>query len=165
MASSLMRQFIASGFEPIEVDGEPVYPMYTTSIEEGDCVRVRWVSAASPNVQGLGLRLRILERKGRKGEGGLLRVEGVEAPTIVLWMDTAPPVVKAECVKLADHAVLRVSNRWRLPDGREDEWLNNFGMKVEPVGERSVLLHCSDGYGVAPSFDDLVVQVDVNSSR
>lgn len=112
-------------------------------------------------MQGLTLRLRIPGRAGRKGEGGLLRVDDAESPSIVLWMDTAPEVVDAECIQLAGGAVLQVSNRWRLPDGREDEWLNNYGIKLEVVRQDVVVLHCSDGYGDAPSFDDLTVRLDI----
>jgi hypothetical protein len=156
-----MERFAASGFEPIEVDGALVHPMYERAIEEGDRVRMTWVSAASPRVQGIVLSLRIPGRKGRKGEGGLLRIAGVEAPEMALWMDRAPPVVDAECIKSKRGAELWVTNQWRHADGVEEEMLNNFGMRIEELGPRSVLLHCSDGYGDAPSFDDLVVQIDV----
>jgi hypothetical protein len=138
-----------------------VHPMFECAIEEGERVRVTWVSAASPRVQGVVLSLRIPGRKGRKGDGGLLRIEGVDAPEMSLWMDTAPPVVDAECVKRKQDAELWVTNQWRYPDGTEDELINNYGIKIEALGPRSVRLHCSDGYGDAPSFDDLVVQIDV----
>ena len=160
MATSLMDRYLASGFAPIDFQGEPVHPMYRAEISEGDRVRLNWLGAASPRVQGVTLRLRIPQRSGRRGEGGLLKVEDVEAPTIVLWMDTAPPIVEAECVKLKGGAELQISNRWRFPDGREDEWLNNFGMKIEALGRDSVMLHCSDGYG-EPTFDDLAVRVEI----
>ena len=160
MTRSLMDRFAASGFKPIEVDGSVVHPMYRTQVREGDTVRVTWLDAQSPRPQGLTLRLRVPGRTGRRGEGGLLRVESVDAPTIVLWTESAPPVVEAECVTLQPGAELQVSNRWRLPDGREDEWLNNYGMKIEAAEGDAVVLHCSDGYG-APAFDDLTVRVDV----
>jgi hypothetical protein len=161
MATSMMSRFVESGFQPVEFEGEIVHPMYTVDINERDHVRVTWIDANSPRVQGLTLRLRIPGRMGRKGEGGLLRVGDAESPSIILWMDTAPEVVDAECIERADGAVLQVSNRWRLPDGREDEWLNNYGIKLEPVGQDALVLHCSDGYGDAPSFDDLIVRLDV----
>jgi hypothetical protein len=80
---------------------------------------------------------------------------------MILWMDTAPPVVVAECVKLKKGAELRISNRWRHADGREDEWLNNYGMLIEKQGKDSFLLRCSDGVGFEPTFDDLVVRIDI----
>jgi hypothetical protein len=76
-------------------------------------------------------------------------------------MDTAPNVVDAECIQTVDGAELQISNRWRLPNGREDEWPNNLGMTFEPTEDNGIILYCSDGYGDEPSFDDLVVRVDV----
>lgn len=75
-------------------------------------------------------------------------------------MDTAPPVVDARCIEAKPGAELRVSNRRRLDDGREDEWLNNFGMLVENDGAGGTVLRCAEGYGLGPpSFDDLVVRI------
>jgi hypothetical protein len=165
MATSMMQRFADSGFEPVDVDGDLVHPMYRVQIEQGDRVRIEWLRAGSPRVQGLSLRLRMPGCSGRRGEGGLLRVEDVEAPTIVLWMDTAPLVVEAECIDLKPGAELQVSNRWRLADGREDEWLNNFGIKIEPFNGSGAILHCSDGYGDDMSFEDLVVRVELNRSE
>jgi hypothetical protein len=100
--SSMMERFAESGFEPVELHGELVHAMYRSAVAAGDVVRVIWETAESPRAQGLTLRLRIPHRSGRKGEGGRFRVGGIEAPTIVLWMDTAPPVVDAECVELTE---------------------------------------------------------------
>jgi hypothetical protein len=161
MATSMMERFAQVGFEPVEVNGKVVHPIYRASVEQGDRIRITWLSAHAPRVQGLSLRLRLPGVTGRRGEGGLLRVGRVEAPTIVLWMDTAPPVVEAECAQLKHGAELQISNRWRLADGREDEWLNNFGIDVEPLNVSGAILHCSDGYGDDLTFDDLVVRVEV----
>lgn len=155
-----MGAFSASGFEPVERDGVLVHPMYRARIGVGQVVWITWLGAASPRVQGLGVRLRIPGITGRQGQGGLLRVAGAQAPTMYLWMDTAPPVVKAECVEIGEGAELRISNRWRMPDGSEHEWLNNFGMTIDE-DDIGAVLHRSDGYGDEPSFDDLVVRVDV----
>jgi hypothetical protein len=159
MAPTMMDRFAEADYEPVEVDGELVHPMYRTALAEGDVVRIEWLGAASPRVQGLSLRLRHPEVRGRRGYGGLLRVEQDEAPAIGLWMDSAPPVVEARCVRIDPGAELEVSNRWRMPDGREDEWFLNYGMKIEPLGEGAVVLHCSDGIGERLTFDDLVVRV------
>jgi hypothetical protein len=164
MTTSMMERFRESGFEPVEVRGELVHPMYRVAIAEGDRIRITWMRAESARVQGLSLRLRLPGITGRRGEGGLLRVEDVEAPTIVLWMSTAPAVVDVQCVALKPGAELQISNRWRLADGREDEWLNNFGMRVEPRGRSSAVLHCSDGFGNDLTFNDLVVRVEVVTS-
>jgi hypothetical protein len=158
---TLMRQYADNGFRPIEVNGLTIHPMFRSPIAPGDRFRVTWLAAASPRVQGLALRVRLPDVPGRRGEAGLLEAEGASSASIHLWMDTAPPIVGARCIEAKPDAELRVSNRWRLDDGREDEWLNNFGMLVEDDGAGGAVLRCADGYGVGPpSFDDLVVHVE-----
>jgi hypothetical protein len=157
----MMLRFAESGFEPVEVDGQFVHPMLRLDPKPGDRLEIRWVSANAPRIQGLGVRLRRPGVSGKEGYGGVLRVAEVESPAIMLWMDTAPSSFAVECVKVVEGAQVQVSNRWRLDDGREDEWLNNFGMLVEEIGPESFVLHCSDGCGEAPTFDDLVVQVQL----
>jgi hypothetical protein len=159
MQTSLMSRFAESGFEPVEVEGRLVHPMLRLTPGPGDRLDIGWVSANSPRIQGLGIRLRVPGVSGKKGYGGALKVGDVESPAIMLWMDTAPPNVAIECVKVDEGGQLQISNRWRLEDGREDEWLNNYGMIVEQVEPDTFVLHCSDGYGDAPTFDDLVVRV------
>jgi hypothetical protein len=158
---TMMDLFAEADWGPVEVDGQPVHPMYRTEISEGDVVRVEWLSAASPRVQGLTLRLRLPDVRGSRGYGGLLGVEQDEAPAIGLWMDSAPPVVEARCVKLTPGAQLRVSNTWRMDDGREDEWFLNFGMKIEELEDGAVILNCSDGIGNELTFDDQVVRIAI----
>jgi len=158
-----MTQFAESGFEPIDWEGALVHPMLRLRPHSGDRVVVTWESSDSPRVQGLGVRLRMPDLAGPKGYGGTLRVGAVESPAIMLWMDSAPPSVVIECVEVLNGAELRISNRWRLADGREDEWLNNYGMLVESTDPRLFVLRCSDGYGQAPTFDDLVVRVELIS--
>jgi hypothetical protein len=161
MKTTMDVRFDEADYEPVEVDGELVHPFYRTSLSEGDVVRIEWLSAASPRIQGLSLRLRHPEVRGKPGYGGLLRVEHAESPAIALWMDSAHAVVTARCVRLEPGAQLEISNTWRMPDGREDEWFLNYGMKIERVGDRAVVLHCSDGIGNELTFDDQVVRVQV----
>ena len=161
MGPSMMHRFAEANFQPIDVDGVLVHPMLRVKVSSGDVLRLTWLSAGSPRVQGVALRLRLPEVPGRGGEGGLLRVESAESPAILLWMDTAPPVVEVTCVKVFEGAQLQISNRWRAENGREDEWLNNYGMVIDEVAAGSYVLLCSDGHGAEPSFDDLVVRVDV----
>ena len=49
----------------------------------------------------------------------------------------------------------------RVEDGREDEWFGNYGILIEEIGKDAFVLRCSDGIGLEPSFDDLVVQVEL----
>lgn len=156
-----MHRFATNRFEPVDVDGVTVHPMFSSEIAAGELVRVTWVAATSPRVQGLGVRLRLPNTPGARGRGGLLRVHGEEAPTMLLWMDTAPAVVDVACVKVEPGAQLQVSNRWRSDDGTEDEWLNNYGLIIETLDSRTHILHCSDGHGSDPSVDDLTVRIEI----
>ena len=133
--------------------------MLRLQVADADRVKVIWVSANSPRTQGLGLRLRRRGIQGARGRAGLLRVDDIEAPAIMLWMDTATPTVEVLCGPVDDDGELQISNRWRLDDGREDEWLNNYGMVIDSDTDDTFVLRCSDGFG-APSFDDLVVRID-----
>jgi hypothetical protein len=156
-----MRQFADNGFSPIEYDGMTVHPMFRTPIAVGDRWRVRWLDAGSPRAQGLALRVRLPDVSGRRGEAGRLNVAGESSPSIHLWMDTAPPVIEVLCEEAAEGAELRVSNRWRLDDGREDEWFNNFGMLIEHDDNGGIVLRCAEGYGTdPPSFNSLVVRLE-----
>jgi hypothetical protein len=80
---------------------------------------------------------------------------GGTTPTAVIAgvSDSAPPVVEARCVQIEPGVQLGISNAWRMPDGREDEWFLNHGMKIEELGNRAVVLHCSDGIGNELTFD------------
>jgi hypothetical protein len=161
MARSMMSRFAANDFNPVEIEGELVHPMLRLIPSAGDRVRLAFISAASPRVQGLAVRLRRPEIKGEKGYAGLLRLENIESPAVALWMDTAPPEVEIECVRIDEGGEVRISNRWRLEDGREDEWFGNYGILIEEIDKDSFVLRCSDGIGEQPSFDDLVVSVEL----
>jgi hypothetical protein len=157
--NSLASRFAEADYRPIVVDGATVHPMLRLYPKVGDRVHIRWVSQASPRVQGLGVRLRLPDVQGAKGYGGLLRVNDVESPAIMLWTDTAPPEVLVECIHVDEGAELQISNRWRLENGREDEWFNNYGILIEERTGQTFLLRCSDGIGEKPTFDDLIVEV------
>jgi hypothetical protein len=155
---SMMDRFAEAG-GPVEYDGTLVHPSYSLPVEQGDVVRIDWLSSASPRLQGLVLRLRLPGRAGKKGEGGLLRYQDTEAPGIALWIDTAGPTCALECVKAREGAVLRVNNAWQLPNGQVGERINNFGIKAERIAPDAVVLSCSDGHRQRPSFEDLVVRI------
>ena len=112
-------------------------------------------------VQGLALRVRVPDVPVRRGEAGRLNVAGASSPSIHLWMDTAPPVIDVLCETATEGAELCVSNRWRLDDGREDEWLNNSGMLIEHDDNCGIVLRCAEGYGTdPPTFNSLVVRLE-----
>lgn len=152
----MMERFGESEFHPVRHDGEIVHPFAALSVARDQEFDIEWVSTGSPRVQGLGVRV---VRLDRRGDAGQLEIAGRNAPAMMLWHDSAPPRVTVRCLEIEDHAVVRISNRWRHDDGREDEWLNNYGIRVEEEGADSVVLHCSDGVGDEPTFTDLVVRV------
>lgn len=156
-----MEQFAANGFKAIKYDGLTVHPMFRSPVAPGDRWRLTWLEAASPRVQGLTLRVRLPDVPGRRGEAGRLKVADAASASIVLWTDTAPAVVEVLCEEAVEGAELCVSNRWRLDDGREDEWLNNFGMLIERDSNGRTMLRCAEGYGRdRPSFTSLVVRLE-----
>jgi len=156
----MARRFAEVGFGPVEMGGRPVHPMLRLPARAGDVVSVEWRSAASPRVQGLAARVRAPGVPGAKGRAGTLRVGTAESPSISLWMDTAPNPSTFAIVKARAGAELQISNRWRMPDGREDEWFQNYGMLIEDLSDDRYVLRCSDGaHPAGPDFDDLVVIV------
>jgi hypothetical protein len=53
-----MQQFAEGDFQPIQYGALTVHPMFRAPIASGDRVRVTWISAMSPRVQGLSVRVR-----------------------------------------------------------------------------------------------------------
>ena len=162
---SMMERFAASSFEPVEFEGETVHAMYWAAVKAGDVVEVEWLSAASPRTQGVMLRLRKPGVTGKKGVGGTLAWEGNEGAAVRLWMDKSGPSTEVTCAEVAADAKLRITNVWVAPGGRVDEYLNNYGIKVEIVDDDTALLHCSDGIGQRPTFDDQIVRITLRRSR
>lgn len=158
-----MDRFEASNFNAIEYADQVVWPFVAIPVTSGDRFTLEWVSIGSPRTQGLAFRLRDPGVTGRKGYAGTLRAGGATSPVIFVWKDTSPSTVSGEVVEVSEAGVLRVSNRWRTGDGVEHEWLNNYGIVTESLEDGALLLHCSDGVGEAPSFDDMVVKLQVYS--
>lgn len=141
----LNERFAESGGQPLEVDGQTVYPMFRTEIGQGDEVRVFFQSASSDHEQGLVVKV----------TDGELEVEGQRARSFLLWREES-----AADVELISHGEgeLRVWNAWRH-EGLVEEWSGNAGVVVEDDGE-TVTLHMSDGAD-EPSFDNLVVNLEL----
>lgn len=159
--TDMMSRFEQSNFEPVVVAGQLVHSYVPMKVGSGDIVRITWMSAASPRTQGLSLRLRRRGIKGARGYAGRLRSDELVGPGIALWTDLSSPAPVVECEEIPDDVQLEVSNRWRHETGRVDEWLNNYGIVIEELEPDSWILHCSDGVGDQPTFDDLVVRIDI----
>ena len=89
-------------------------------------------------------------------------VNGSESNDIVLWQDVAPVTVE---VTISTHGrgrlELKLWNVWRGGMDVTQAWLGNAAMQIDgDPTSGSFRIQCSDGDG-EPSFDDLVVAIDV----
>lgn len=145
----LSDQFAASRGDPVELDGQLVWPMLRIPCEEGDRFRIRLSAPRGRAGQGVSLSLR----------GGTLGIDSWRSRDFVLWQETAPETVVVSVMALRKGAgSLLVWNCWRGPQGQEMAWLRNAGMIV-CQHEDAWSLRCSDGHGDAV-FDDLLVEVE-----
>lgn len=159
---SMSTRFGENDFKPIMVDGVQVHPMLKLSVDEGDVVRISWISAInSPCSQGLSLRLRDPSIGGQKGYAGRLRLDDIVAPAFGVWSDQGPNALQFDVLEVRPGAELWISNTWRTPEGREDEWFEDYGIVIEIEGPRQFLLRCNAGLSRPMDFDDLVVRVEV----
>jgi hypothetical protein len=159
------QRFSDAGWRPILLDGLIVHPMMRLPVRAGDSIDVEWLSSASPRVQGLVFRLRNPAIPGAKGRGGKLRVDAAEAYAIGLWMDSAPNPSTIDVVNVKPGAELQISNQWRTPEGRVDEWFQNYGMLIEDLGNGQYEIRCSDGpHAAGPEFEDQIVRIHWTST-
>ena len=78
----------------------------------------------------------------------------------ILWRDTAPRQVDVEIVKAGRDGTLVLMNAWQDEKYCTTMYgLNWCGMDVRAERDGSLRIDCSDGYGIEPSFGDLVVRV------
>lgn len=92
---------------------------------------------------------------------GLLRVAGVEAPQLDIWMDTAPPSVEISCVET--DGLLRFYNIWQ--SGRRpgvESRSATSGMLVENLDDGWRRYACND-IGVEPDFGRLVFRLAITT--
>jgi hypothetical protein len=90
---------------------------------------------------------------------GVLRVAGLEAPQLDLWIDTAPPAVEVECVQT--DGLLRFYNIWQ--SGRHpgvESRSATSGMVVEDLDDGWRRYSCSD-IGANPDFEKLVFRIAI----
>ena len=152
MTEALADTFAAAQAPKIDWDGEPAYAIYEiTPAPEG--VVVEFLNATDMPVQGLTL----------KANGGVLVINDVEAPEILLWRDTAPSSVSVSVKREPGKKVtLKLWNIWRGSMGGVDvtqAWLGNAGMRIEQAADgKELLLRCSDGEGPV-DFGDLVARL------
>ncbi|QIG39398.1 hypothetical protein G5T42_07805 [Microbacterium sp. 4R-513] len=146
MTVPLAELFNTSKGEPIELDGELVHLW----VEVGPLPQSRFtieLSAGTDRPQALCIEAR----------GGTLEVAGQRSTSIVLWTDTAPPVIDLDAVPTTAQAVvLRFWNAWRGTRDVMHTGMGNVGIrKVAPTANRLTLM-CSNGWGPV-NFQDLHV--------
>jgi hypothetical protein len=155
MSERLADRFKAARGAPIEVDGELVEMMHElSSIETPTELRVEMVTSSS---RPQGLRL-----KARDGD---IALDEQVLDDVVLWSDTAPPLVIAELRPSTDKAMsLRVWNVWRDDAGTMQAWIGDAGLVAGDERSGTLTLRCSDGFD-APDFADLLVDLTLAPRR
>jgi hypothetical protein len=156
MAARLAERFKAAKGAPIEVDGVLVQMMYELPpIQAPAELRVE-LETSSGRPQGLRLKAR---------DGDLLLNDQL-LDDVVLWSDSAPPLVTAELRPKSKRKPmsLRVWNVWRDDAGTMQAWNGDAGLVVEREQAGTVILGCSDGFD-QPSFGDLRVRLTLVESR
>lgn len=151
MTKPISKLFEEAKATCVDWEDGPLYGLYEMPAPSGLLVEILR-SKPSP-IQGLTL----------KAYGGVLRINDVEAPEMLIWADTAPDRVTVAFKPWEGRkAKLKIWNVWRGNVGGADvtqAWLGNAGMRIEEVaGGKELLLHCSDGEGPV-DFGDLEARV------
>jgi hypothetical protein len=138
----------------IEYEGRHLQLAYKLTVAKGDRVHFLFERFASRPVQGLGIKL--------WDSRGALDVASFRTRNFALWTDTAPRHVECLVVKAKAGAQLSVMNQWRDEKyGTTMLGLNAAAMEVRHEPDGSILLQCSDGWGLEANFNDLVVRLVV----
>jgi hypothetical protein len=148
MNKTFGEQFMESQGAPIEHGQFAVLPVFTRAIQATTKIELQCRTSSRRIAQGLRLAV----------TNAVLEVKDTSDREIVLWMESAPPIVKL-LVKpeKGKSSVLKIWNVWRDERGTQQAWIGNAGLWVEDQEEKMVL-HCSDGVG-EPDFEDLVVEL------
>lgn len=143
---TLAELFDKAGSDTVNHRGRVVRSLVRIPVRDGSRITVTRREVGSPRAQAVKLGL----------NRGVLDVNGRREPAVALWSHTAPEVV--ELVVRGKATTVEVWNAWSM-GGVDSSWIGNAGI-VSKATRSGQLLRCSDGAG-PPSFDDLVVEVDV----
>lgn len=135
-----------------ESEGQEVVKLDVLPVAGSQRLRVSFESVNSNWRQGVWL-----------ATDGILRVNEVEAPQLVLWQDTAPAVVDVDVIET--DGILRFHNVWDSgrARGHHESHSATSGMLVEPAGEDTYRFRCND-IGYNPEFDKLVFTIGISPS-
>lgn len=145
--STLSDQFVAADSDTIRHLGRVVKALVRVPVVDGATVRVLRRQVGSSRPQGLKLAL----------NNGVLDVNGLRAPSVVLWSTTSPDEVSLT-VRGDTAKTLEVWNCWSM-GGVDTSWVGNAGI-VTKTTATGMVLRCSDGIGAA-DFADLEAEIVV----
>jgi len=151
MTKPISKLFEEAKATCVEWEGQPLYGLLEMPAPNELSVELLR-SKASP-VQGLTL----------KAYGGVLRINDVESPEMLIWADTAPDRLTVNFLpREGCEAKLKIWNIWRGEVGGVEvtqAWLGNAGMRIDRKNG-NLRLCCSDGEG-AVDFGDLEARVTI----
>jgi hypothetical protein len=128
--------------------GREVLKIETLPISVGQIVRLTFEGGESPWRQGV-----------RLATEGVLQSNGVMAPQLDLWRDTAPPMVETTCE--STDGLLRIYNIWQ--SGRRpgvESRSHTSGMVLDLCSDGSRRYRCND-IGLDPDFSTLIFRISV----
>lgn len=150
--------FFGPGIGPVAYGDRSIWHSHLFTTPPGSRFQLVFVRSRAEPRQGL--RLSCVNKRHT------LRINDIDAAQFVLWADTAPQRVEVAVSKGRQPRQIRLLNVWELPDyGTTMQGINAACMSVSHTESGSVLLECSDGYGVGPpDFTDLVVRIILDST-
>lgn len=144
---SLAQAFAKGNGRRTKWQGTTISSITRLDVSTGDRIAVTRVRSSRVRAQALKIAV----------DRGDLRANGIAVPVVSIWSHTAPE--RAELTVVGRRAKsIDIWNAWSF-EGVDSAWIGNAGMLVEQEGATHVL-RCSDGLG-EPSFDDLVVRIEV----
>jgi hypothetical protein len=145
-ADTLALRFQRSKGQPVQHEGNEVFPLYQRPIPKGRWrITISRIAAKDTPVQGLRLKASI----------GKFQINGQCLSDVILWADTSPDNLTFYLSSNKD-VVLKVWNVWSV-SGILQAWIGNAGMLIQDR-ESDVKLECSDGVGDV-SFGDLIASI------
>lgn len=125
--TAFLGLFNAAKSHVVGYEGAPLYSMWPLELTAPARLTIAWESYVDEPVQGLLV----------KSRDGRLEVASESSKTLVLWTDTAPPVVEVACIPGQKPMRVWLQNCWRSHGGVMSS-LGSAAMRVDelPGGPR-----------------------------
>ena len=144
--------FPLNSIGPVDFEGRTLWLSYHLPVGTGDRIRILFEKFTRRPRQGV-----VLTMGNRRHE---IAINGQQSAQFILWADTAPAEVEVDITKAGRAGSLVIYNIWQDEKyGTILHGLNWTAMAVRHGPDGSLLLDCSDGYGLEPSFGDLVLRL------